>query len=644
MIIKSLTIENFRNYSGFNSFDLTTSENQNIVLIGGRNGAGKTSLADAIRLCLYGHKAEGQALSEAKYQEYLSNVCSKKGNANSFHISMELILDEGNPPIEINITRRFIKKGSKFNEELILRKSGSDVEFIDKSYWSYYIEKLISPKASRYFFFDGEKVKDIIASSNSKDYLQNAVFDLSGISELNNLKADLKEVVKRILSKTKKKSSLARIDNCHFEIEELVKKKDDLNSDIDDMRDSIIRLEEEKSVLSQERSRLIGSSESKMKKIVLRIDELNRNFNEADQKVTDFCFNRLIYKLADRAISSTVEEARSENKGVISKYSSDTIRSIRDRDDMSALLGIPEDKGKEILDRLISHIESSCNADEESLLDLTLSKVEQIDSMHVSSEESELFLKNFIDREFYAQEIRKYEKKKAKVEDPSLADVDNKIQEIVTNIQANSIEIDRLESMKETIMSKLSILQTNLRKEERSVVLEEVDRASLENIALVQEKIEERSQISLMESKQKLTKKINEMYHVLKNTKDMVKEVRISDSFELQLIDFKDREINKDFISEGEKGILMYSVVYGLHSLSNMKFPVIIDSPLGRMDTLHVNHLATKLFPTVSEQVILLSHDREVIGDNLRLIDGYISHRYLITKYGSPKVKEGYFE
>ena len=134
------------------------------------------------------------------------------------------------------------------------------------------------------------------------------------------------------------------------------------------------------------------------------------------------------------------------------------------------------------------------------------------------------------------------------------------------------------------------------------------------------------------------------MYDALKNTKDMVKEIRISDAFDLELISFEDREINKEFISEGEKGILMYSVVYGLHSLSSMKFPMIIDSPLGRMDTLHVNNLASKLFPSVSEQVVLLSHDREVIGENHQLIKNNVSREYLITKFGIPKVTEGYFE
>ena len=121
MIIKTLTINNFRNYVGTSTFDLTTSKDHNIVLIGGQNGAGKTSLADSLRLCLYGHWVDGHILSEAKYQEYLNNICSRGEGINSFFVSVSLIMDEENPPIEVDVTRKFTRKGSKFNEELILK-------------------------------------------------------------------------------------------------------------------------------------------------------------------------------------------------------------------------------------------------------------------------------------------------------------------------------------------------------------------------------------------------------------------------------------------------------------------------------------------------------------------------------------------
>lgn len=644
MIIKTLTINNFRNYVGTSTFDLTTSKDHNIILVGGQNGAGKTSLADSLRLCLYGHWVDGRILSEVKYQEYLNNICSRGEGINSFFVSVSLIMDEENPPIEVDVTRRFTRKGSKFNEELILKKGGSDVELIDETYWSYYIEKLISPTVSRYFFFDGEKVRDVIASSESKDYLFNAVNDVSGITELNHLKADLVEVKRRILSKTTQKASLERVEElqrCISEVNDSIVK---LDRDIEDHSLFIEDYSEKLSELEQERSRLIGSSESKRTELAQRLKELNQSYDEVNQGVIDFCYKRLMYKIADQAIRDTVKQAKDENTSLITKYSVEFLENIRNGGNTASILGLDQSKADEVMSKLIAEVSNNGSGGGKNLLDLTLSRIEQIDAERVSDDDALEFLEVFKNREFYHQEIQKFQKKADKIEDDSLEEIDEHIIHFRTQIDVEKIEISKAEVQKQNLNKELEALTSKLRKEERMTVLVDVDRAAVDNIDLVLKTIDGRIEMSLMKSRQSLVKRINEMYHILKNNKDMVKEIRISDSFDLQLISFDDEEINKEFISEGEKGILMYSVVYGLHSLSTMRFPVIIDSPLGRMDSLHVNNLASKLFPTVSDQVILLSHDREVVGENHDLIREYVARQYLITKYGTPKVKEGYFE
>ena len=170
MIITEVVITDFRNYSGVNKLDLETDDTHNIVLIGGQNGAGKTSMVDAIRLCLYGNRFNGTVLSDSKYQQYLRSVCNKNSKG-GLSISLKIILNEENPPISINVERTFKKNGDSFDEELILRKSGSKVELIDHDYWAYYVEKLIPPSSSRYFFFDGEKVRDVMVSDSSSSFL-----------------------------------------------------------------------------------------------------------------------------------------------------------------------------------------------------------------------------------------------------------------------------------------------------------------------------------------------------------------------------------------------------------------------------------------------------------------------------------------
>ena len=182
MIINKLTICNIRNYIGQTNVDLSVKGKKNLILFGGLNGAGKTTFADSIRLCLYGHSFYGKIMSDTKYQEFLADFCTNTKDITEAFIEMNITIDEENPPITMDIKRQFQKNTHGFIEKLTLKKGGSSIELIDENYWSYYIEKLIPPNVSRYFFFDGENVKAIIASDNSSKYLLYAIKNLSGFS------------------------------------------------------------------------------------------------------------------------------------------------------------------------------------------------------------------------------------------------------------------------------------------------------------------------------------------------------------------------------------------------------------------------------------------------------------------------------
>ena len=295
MIINKLTICNMRNYVGPVEVDLSVTGSKNIVLIGGLNGAGKTTFADSIRLCLYGHSIYGKVMSEAKYQEFLADFCTNTKSISEAYVSMNITIDEENPPMDIDIKRSFKKTKNGFKEELTLKKGGSSVELIDENYWSYYIEKLIPPNVSRYFFFDGEKVKETIASEESTGYLLNAVKDLSGVSELENLKKDLLEVRRTLLSKTKKKSDWELIESIQSQIDYHNSEIEKIESKITEEQAIISELNSKKVDIDSDLARLSGANESKKKVLSDSLKALNARYAEADEIVANFCYSRMIY-------------------------------------------------------------------------------------------------------------------------------------------------------------------------------------------------------------------------------------------------------------------------------------------------------------------------------------------------------------
>jgi len=641
MIITEVTITNFRNYSGVNKLNLQTDDAHNIVLIGGQNGAGKTSMVDAIRLCLYGNRFNGIVLSDSKYQQYLQSVCNKNSKK-GFSISMKIILNEERPPIDIHVERIFKKIDDAFEEELILRKSGSKVELIDQDYWAYYVEKLIPPSSSRYFFFDGEKVRDVMVSNSSSNFLSEAVDNLTGISNLKTLKNDLHELRKRILSKYKSaltgqipilKQQITEID---FAIAEKI-------AGIEDKQAFLDQYSADYQKYDAERSRLMGANNKKKDELSYKLKEATSRFDDADRIVSEFCYSALPFYIARNSIAKTVTQATEENSSIIYQYSVSALEGLLHDPDFSSLIGDDSKATEDVIQKIINTFSDRIQTSHGSL-DISLSKIEQLKSSIPNNQDISEFMTAVNDRDFFSHEANQLTKKMLKLNDSSIKDLDSSISSLKTEIEVLHRQLEIEKSQLQNLENKKSALQTDLAREERLIVLKDVDKESVTNIDLVIKNIDSRVSITIDNARTKMERNINQIYHVLKNTQDMVKAIRLTDSFEIQLLDFDDKVIDTTYISEGEKGILMYSAVYALHSVSKSNFPLIVDSPLGRMDTKHVHNLANKYFPSIQSQIVLLSHDREVIGESLELLDPIIKSKYTIRKADKPKIISGYFE
>jgi len=79
---------------------------------------------------------------------------------------------------------------------------------------------------------------------------------------------------------------------------------------------------------------------------------------------------------------------------------------------------------------------------------------------------------------------------------------------------------------------------------------------------------------------------------------------------------------------------------------SGRKLPIIIDTPLGRLDSKHRQKLVENYFPSASHQVIILSTDTEIGEDYLASLQEHISHTIMLDydgSKGSSQVENGYF-
>ena len=105
--------------------------------------------------------------------------------------------------------------------------------------------------------------------------------------------------------------------------------------------------------------------------------------------------------------------------------------------------------------------------------------------------------------------------------------------------------------------------------------------------------------------------------------------------------------MDKTKLSAGEKEILALSLIWALGRLTDRNLPVIIDTPFGRLDGKHRESIAKNYFPNVSEQVFLLSTEKEIIGNEYEAIEPSLRKKYMIEHnpdLQTSQIREGYFQ
>ncbi|MFZ4683629.1 MAG: AAA family ATPase, partial [Terrimicrobiaceae bacterium] len=178
MILRELVLENFGSYRGRQSISLAPieleqpendKESPPIILFGGMNGGGKTTLIDAIRLALYGHRAQCSTRGNLSYGDFLSQ-CIYRHAINNESTSIELSFQRtvNNQPFEFRICRSW-NRNSKLGKDNLAIQVGNWTEekFTYRSdealtkTWDERVEEIFPLGISSLFLFDGEQIKEL---------------------------------------------------------------------------------------------------------------------------------------------------------------------------------------------------------------------------------------------------------------------------------------------------------------------------------------------------------------------------------------------------------------------------------------------------------------------------------------------------
>ena len=144
-----------------------------------------------------------------------------------------------------------------------------------------------------------------------------------------------------------------------------------------------------------------------------------------------------------------------------------------------------------------------------------------------------------------------------------------------------------------------------------------------------------------------LKKYMDEMYGRLRKPEDPVKSLEIDpETWQVILKDEKGRPLEKRVFSQGMKEMYALSLLWALSKASGRELPIVIDTPVGRLDTTNRRALFEKYLPTAGHQVIILSTDTEVDVEWAKRLAPYVARQYRLDYDSSSDsiiIRTGYF-
>ena len=145
-----------------------------------------------------------------------------------------------------------------------------------------------------------------------------------------------------------------------------------------------------------------------------------------------------------------------------------------------------------------------------------------------------------------------------------------------------------------------------------------------------------------------LGRTITECYKKLANKKNLIQEIVMDpETLNMRYLDENRHEVLKESLSAGEKQLMVIAILWALALCSKKKLPVIIDTPLSRLDSQHRSSIISTYFPNASDQTIILSTDTEIDYNYYEMMKDSVGDEFILVyseETKSTTVKKGYFQ
>ena len=666
MRINKIAINNFRIYKSLTEVILKEGDSKNnITIIAGQNGFGKTTFLTALLWGFYGkligevdEKYKREIYESGGYKKFASSILNRdvkvdEKDDKTFSVEIE-ISDIYIPSVPCSkvIIRREYNTESEFENSSILI-DGFENELTNEVGSDIFINDFILPREiAKFFLFDAEKIVSLaeIKTLSEKRNLSNAYSEILGISKYESLKRNLENLRVKLRKKSASISDRNRFEKLQEEAKQFEK---------------LILLTEEKiSTNASEVDRNRNLSEQYQEKLIregnsMSVEDMIRQKKLRDvlreQSIEIKAKLRELIELAPFAIAGhklqqlhnkIKKEYSGKQKQIDKEFIKEKFKNIKQNIDIQIRKKQIANNIKEDFIEIVTNafnenfVEQNIVLDK-VLLDLTSEQSNEFEAMYnnIKNSYSTLF-KQIVKEEknnriFLTKTLKKISNAEAKDTDvlaqkykEEKRKVDKKIKDL--NSEQNKLHIE-LGEYRQELTSKTKVISELA----KTVSLDKTDG---EKDKVTERLIKELSEFIYQfkaEKKQSLQNKLRTELQRLMHKENFIENVDIKlsgDIIDINLLDSEGNIIEKETLSKGEQQLYATALLKSLVDESGIKFPIFIDSPLQKFDKKHSNNIITEFYPSISKQVILFPLlEKELTEKEYSMLSPFIAQTFVIV-------------
>ena len=647
-----IELENIFAYVGRVVLDVSgTSQDKNIVLVWGRNGMGKTSLLNAVKLLFLG--AENKSLRYIGFprrvlgprQFVLGDGTSWSGiiNRRAFQQDSDTIARvklnwEANGAV-ISAERRWRKQGAGYQETLVVFDGQSR---LTSTAAEDRLQDFLPGDFVEFFFFDGEEIKALAEMAEGRKAVDfDKVLRTSFISELANELTRIARERRRALLEQSVQERLAAVES---EIKRAESTKATAEQVIVGQEEELIDCRREHSHLLARRENLrTGASSAEREELEVRKEQLQVRIREMTDEIC-----QLVPTVAPMLANPTlVGAALSELNERLSKGSgseeSVVLRIKRELPDWVAEgpPQLPKETRTKLVGKLTTKLDALierapptglfANVDPERAV-----RVREVLLRFLSPDQRRVHFQLLMNTHRTRLEMQRVTEALMELEVGSEATV-SEYRDITSRLERVEDQIDRINQdigqQKRRIIDAQTTLDKKveeLKRLEKASARAAADSEDVKYIGRVARSLNDLRESLRREMREEVMRLINEKFQALVHDQELIHQIELDDTYTLTFRDRRGRTIGRSSLSSGIKQLAATALLWAMKEVPEHEVPVIIDTPLGRIDRENQEHMLLNYYPNLAEQVIVLPTNAEIDERKYELIRHRIAKEYRI--------------